>query len=141
MNKGETVKILRTWLRPSNPVLKVTPKGFQHTCKRESTRDRFVEAVNILGGQIINQTGEYITLANLPPDAILMITPGCWGGSKPGVPRKKKEVRASRKLDVRLYDKQARLLKALALRWYGPRGESKTIRRLIEEAAKREFLY
>lgn len=141
MNKHEAIKILRVWLRPSNPVLKATPKGFQHICKRQSTRNRFIEAVDVLGGQIINQAGEFVTLASLPPDAILQITPGSWGGSKPGSPRKKKEARASHKLDVRLYDKHARLLKALALRWYGPRSESKTIRRLIEEAAEREFLY
>jgi len=141
MNKHKAIKTLRIWLRPSNPVLKATPKGFQHTCKRQSTRERFIEAVNVLGGQIIDQVGEFVTLASLPSDVIMQITPGPWGGSKLGSPRKSHKAKAEHKLDVRLYAWHTQLLKALALRWYGPRSESKTIRRLIEEAAKRELLY
>jgi len=98
----------------------------------------------MIGGKIISQEETddgFVTLASLPPTSINLITPGPWGGSKPGRTYKKSEDTASRKLDVRLYDHQAKMLKALGQKWFDPERKtttSKTIRRLIEEAAERE---
>lgn len=141
MDNLEAIKLIRTWLRPSNPVVIVTADGFYlHNCKRQSIADRFVEAITLLGGTIIKQETislSLITLASLPLSAIAPVTPGAWGGSKPGRTYKS-EAKVDRKLDVRLTDKHIQLLEALALKWYGPRANSKTIRRLIKEAAEKE---
>lgn len=141
MDNLEAVKMLRTWMRPSSGILTQVEEGILHTCKKVSTLERFIEAVALLGGEILCQTqdifGEVSTIASLPAASMALITPGLWGGSKPGRIYKGR-AKADYKLDVRLNNKHIQLLEALALKWYGPRANSKTIRRLIEEAAEKE---
>ncbi len=142
MNKLEAIKHIRTWLRPSNPVITVTDEGlYQHTCKHQPTAVKFAEAVLLLFGDIISQettTESIVTLAKLPSSTVSLITPGSWGGSKLGSPRRKKEGGAVHKLDIRLPGKHVDLLKLLV----GKSGsdKSKVVRRLIEEAAEHEGL-
>lgn len=142
MNKLEAIKTIRTWLRPSNPVITVTDEGlYQHTCKYQPTAVKFVEAVLALFGDVLSQeTTEksIVTLAKLPTTAVSLVTPGSWGGSKPGSPRRKKEGGAVHKLDIRVYDKDVELLKLL-VGHYGM-DKSKVVRRLIKEAAEKEGL-
>lgn len=142
MDKLKAIKTIRTWLRPSKPVITTTDEGlYSHTCKLQSAADRFVETVTALSGEIINQEIndqiEIVTIAKLPSVVIPLITPGPWGGSKPGSSRRKKDGGAIHKLDIRLTDKHASLLKALAMAMYSG-DKSKTIRHLIEEAAQKE---
>lgn len=142
MNKIGAIKTIRTWLRPSNSVITVTDEGlYQHTCRYQPTAIKFVEAVLLLFGDIVSQetTEESIvTLAKLPSSAVSLVTPGSWGGSEPGSPRRKKDGGATRKLDIRLPAKHVDLLKLIVNKTGSDK--SKVVRRLIEEAAEHEGL-
>lgn len=144
MNKLEAIKTIRIWLRPSNPVITVTDEGlYQHRCKYQPTAVKFVEAVLLLFGDIISQeTTEksIVTLVKLPSTAVSLVTPGTWGGSKPGSPRRKKEGGAVHKLDIRISDRHLNLLKLLVGKAGAGSDKSKVVRRLIEDEAEQEGL-